>query len=189
MFLVRLNCLDVLALARTNVHLSMWNLPEGPLCRLTVSCGFTSARTRIRRSFTCLICTSVTTTRPSPRRTRHHCNRRPHPSHRRSDCEDGLTKSMCYSFGSQHSGTCTRQHSCVLLLSGWIPKHVREHAMAVHAGWKMFQDTTTPHLFRKDVHLQFQCFGKLFGGRSTTGTDVAELSGRQVLTSVLRLHG
>ena len=113
----------------------------------------------------------------------------PHPSHCRSDCEDGFTKSMCCSFGSQHSGTCTRQHSCVLVLSGWIPKHVREHAMAVHAGWKMLQDTTTPHLFRKDVHLQFQCFGKLFGGRSTTGTDVAELSGRQVLTSVLRLHG
>ena len=32
--------------------------------------------------------------------------------------------------GSQCSGTCTRQHSCVLVLSGWIPRHVREHAVA-----------------------------------------------------------
>ena len=77
--------------------------------------GFTSARTRIRWSFTCLVCVSVTTARSCPPRTRHHCNRRPHCSHYRSDCLDGFTKLLCYSFGSQHSGACARQDSCVLV--------------------------------------------------------------------------
>ena len=94
----------------------------------------TSARTRIRWSFTCLVCVSVTTTRACPPRTRHHCNRLPHCCHRRSDRENGFAKLMCYSFGNQHSGTCTRQHSCVFVLFGWVPKHVREHVMAIHAG-------------------------------------------------------
>ena len=147
------------------------------LCRLTASGGFISARKRIRWSFTCLVRVSVIATRPCPPRTRHHCNRRPHCSHRRSDREDGFTKLMCYSFGSQHSGTCTRQYSCVFVLFGWVPKHVREHAVANPRWVKDAPDTTTPHLFRKDVHLQFQWFGKLFGGRSITGTDVAESHG------------
>ena len=106
-----------------------------------------------------------------------------------TDHVDGFTKLMCYSFGSQCSGTRTRQHSCVLVLSGWIPKHVRDHAVANPRWVTDAPDTTTLHLFRKDVHLQFQCVGKLFGGRSITGTDVAELSGRQIPTSMLRSHG
>ena len=121
-------------------------------------CGFTSARTRIRWSFTCLVCVSVTTTRACPSRTRHHCNRRPHCSHRRSDCEDGFTKLLCYSFGSQHSGTCTRQHSCVFVLFGWIPKHVREHVMAIHAGRKMLQTQRGLICFATNVHLQFSLY-------------------------------
>ena len=71
-----------------------------------------------------------------------------------SDHEDRLTQSMCYSFGGQYSGTCARQHSCALVLSGWIPKHVREHAVANLDWVKDAPDTTTPFLFRKDVHLQ-----------------------------------
>ena len=65
-----------------------------------------------------------------------------------TDHEDGVTKLMCYSFGSHHSGTYTRQQSCVLPLSGWIPKHVREHAVANPRWIKVAPDTTTPHLFR-----------------------------------------
>ena len=42
------------------------------LCRQMASCGFTSARTRIRWCFTCLVCVSVTATRPC----RHHCGHR-----------------------------------------------------------------------------------------------------------------
>ena len=103
-----------------------------------------------------------------------------------SDREDGFTELICYSFGSQHSGTCTRQHSCVFVLFGWIPKNVREHTV-VNPRWvKDAPDTTRHQLFCNGVHLQFQCFGKLFGGGSITGTDVTELSGRQVPTSMLR---
>ena len=166
----------------------MWNLPEGherlSVARWRAGCGFTSARTRIRWSFTCLVCVSVTTTRACPPRTRHHCNRRPHCSHRRSDCEDGFTKLMCYSFGSQHSGTCTRQHSCVFVLFGWIPKHVREYVMAIHAGRKMLQLICFTTMFT----CHFHCICKLLWGRVTIGNDLAELSGRQVPTCSDPMH-
>ena len=189
------SCPDVVALARANfscpcvqlgccthdIERALSGAARAPLCRLTVSCGFTSARARIRRSFTCLVCVSVTATRPCPSRTRHHCNRRPHCSHRRSDGEDGFTKLMSYSFGSQHS--------CVFVLFGWVPKHVREHALANPRWVKDAPATTRHHLFCNGVHFQFQCFGKLIGGRSITGTDVAGLSGRQVPTSMLRSDG
>ena len=66
-----------------DVERALSSAARAPLCRLTVSCGFTSARTRIRWPFTCLICVSVTATRPCPPRTRHHCNRRHHCGHRR----------------------------------------------------------------------------------------------------------
>ena len=61
---------------------------------------------------------------------------------------------MCFTFGSQHSGTCTRQRSCVVVLSGWVPNDVREHAVANPSWVEDAPDTTTPHLFRKDVQLQ-----------------------------------
>ena len=134
-------------------------------------------RTRIRWSITCLACLSVTATRPCPPRTRHHCRRRPHCGHRRSDHEDGFTKLLCYSFGSQHSCTCTRQHSCVFVLSGWIPKLVREHAVANPRWVKDATDTTTAHRFCNKVHLQFHCIGSRLGARSIT--EPASLSGRE----------
>ena len=61
------------------------------------------------------------------------------------------------------------------------------HSMASPRWMEDAPDTAPPHLLRKDVHSQFQCFGKLQGGRSTIGTDVAdngetELWGRQVPT-------
>ena len=69
-----------LGAAHMNIERALSGAARSPLCRLTVSCGFTSARARIRRSFTCLVCVSVTATRPCPSRTRHHCNRLPHCS-------------------------------------------------------------------------------------------------------------
>ena len=197
------SCPDVVALARANfscpcvefgccthdIERALSGAARALLCRLTVSCGKTSARARIRWSFTCLVCVSVTATRACPPRTQHHCNRLPHCSHPWSDHEDGFTKLMCYSFGCQHSGTCTRQHSCIFVLFGLVPKHVREHAVANPRWVKDAPDTTIHHLFCNGVHLQFQCFGKLIEGRSITGTDVTELSGRQVPTSMLRSHG
>ena len=40
--------------------------------------------------------------------------------------------------------------------------------------------------FATKFTLQFHCIGKLLGGRVTVGNDLAELSGRQVPTSMLR---
>ena len=82
------SCSDIVALARANfscpcvklgcctpdIERAVSGAARAPLCRLTVSCGFTSVKTR-------------TATCPCPSRTRHHCNRRPHCRHRRS--EDG----------------------------------------------------------------------------------------------------
>ena len=161
---VRHNCFDFLAFARTNGHLSMWNLPEGHECLSVARWQVADLLRQERESDgpSLVWCMSVTTTRACPPRTRHHCNRRPHCSHRRSDREDGFTKLMCYSFGSQHSGTCTRQHSCVFVLFGWIPKHVREHVMANPSGVEDAPDTTTPHLFQQESSpATFHCIGKL----------------------------
>ena len=69
---------------------------RAPLCRLTACRGFTSARTRIRWSFTCLVCVSLTATRPCPPRTRHHCMRRPRSSRFRVFVRtDGRTPCIC----------------------------------------------------------------------------------------------
>ena len=75
--------------------------------------------------------------------------------------------------------------------AAWLDSEAcRKHAVATRRWVDMFdQDTTTPHLFRKDVRFRFQCFSKLFGGRATIGTDVTELSGRQGPTSMLRSQG
>ena len=135
---------------------------RAPLSRLTVSCGFYFGKNANPTAFIGLVCVSVTTTRACLPRTRHHCNRRPHCSHRRRDREDGFTKFMCYSFGSQHSGTCTRQHSCVLVLLGWIPKHVREHVMAIHAVWKVLQTQRGLICFATKFTCNFHCMAKLF---------------------------
>ena len=85
-------------------------------CRLTVSCGKTSARARIRLSFTCLVCVSVTATRPCPSKTRHHFNRRPRGGRLRVFVRtDGLTPFICSYltnvFGC--SRACTHQRSSV----------------------------------------------------------------------------
>ena len=57
--------------------------------------------------------------------------------------------------------------------------------LVVNLRWgKDAPNMVTPHLSRKHVHLQFQCYGKLLG-RRIIGTDVAELLGRQVPTSML----
>ena len=93
------SCSGIVALARANfscpcvklgccthdIERALSGAARALLCRLTVSCGFTSARARIRLSFTCLVCVSVTATRPCPSRTRHHSNSRPHCRHRRSE--------------------------------------------------------------------------------------------------------
>ena len=100
---------------------------RAPLCRLTVNCGFTLARARIRWSFTCLVCVSVTEDTTSLQPSTSLRPSSPPTRLLASDHEDGFRKLMCYSFGSQYSGTRTRQHSCVFVLSGWIPKHAREH--------------------------------------------------------------
>ena len=115
---------------------------------------------------------------------RHHCvHRRRRGAYLRLATRTD-SRNYVYSFGNPYSGTCS-----VLVLSGWIPNNVRVHAV-VNLRWEEgAPDIMTPHLFRKHVHLQFQCFGKLLGGRRIIGTDVAELSGRQVPTSMLRSHG
>ena len=72
--------LDVFLLARTNAHLSHVEStrasqallsPDGML-RIYIG------ETRIRWPFACLVCVSVTTTRPCTPRTRHHCGHRQH---------------------------------------------------------------------------------------------------------------
>ena len=104
-------CSDAVALARTNfficqcvklgcgthdIELVLSSVARAPLCRLTASGRFTSARTRIRWCFTCLVCVSVTATRPCPPRTRHHCNRRPRGCRLRIFARtDGLTQFIC----------------------------------------------------------------------------------------------
>ena len=72
------------------------------------------------------------------------------------------------------SSPCTRQHSCVLVLSGWIPTRVREHAVANPRWVEDAPDTTTPRLFRKEVHLQFQFCGKFFGRRAIGNDHMGE---------------
>ena len=171
LFVFKQMCLDVLALARTNGHLFMWNLPQGherfSVARWQVADLRRQERESDGPSLVWYVCQSPR--RPCPSRTRHHC------SHRRSDREDRFTKLMC---------TCTGQYSCVFVLFGWVPKHVREHALANPRWVKDAPGTTRHHLFCNGVHLQFQCFGKLAGGRS-----IIELSGRQVPTAMLRSHG
>ena len=68
---------------RSFVHVDFTTRARALLCRQMAGCGFILAGTRIRWSFTCLVCVSVTATRPCPSRTRHYCNRRPHCGHRR----------------------------------------------------------------------------------------------------------
>ena len=133
-------------------------------------CGFTSARTLIRWSITCLAFVSVTTIRPCSPRTQHHCNRRPHCCHRcghrrlpASDREDGFTKLMFYSF------ECN------------IQAHVRVTFMRPGPVWLDSEICS--------LHLQFHCVGKLFAGCVMIGNNLDELSGRQVPTSMLRSHG
>ena len=108
LFVVRHNSLDFLALARTNGHLSMWNLPERherfSVARWQVADLLRQERESDGPSF-------VRYVSLSPRHARAHRGHdliaSPQCSHRWSDREEGLTKLMCYSFGSQHSGTCT----------------------------------------------------------------------------------
>ena len=124
------SCSDVVALVRANlscpcvklgccthdIERTLSGVARAPLCRLTVSCGFTSARARIRLSFTCLVCVSVTATRPCPSRTRHHFNRHPRGGKLRVFMRtDGLTPFICSYltnvFGC--SRACTHQRSSV----------------------------------------------------------------------------
>ena len=90
------------------------SVARAPLCRLTASGRFTSARTRIRWLFACLVCVSVTTTRPCTLRTRHHCGHRHQCVHRLPaiDHEDGFTE------------------LCVLIWKSTFRQHVRVN---VHA--------------------------------------------------------
>ena len=120
-------CSDAVALARTNffsyaqsvqlgcgthdIERVLSSVARAPLCRLMACCRFTSARTRIRWCFTCLVCVSVTATRPCTPRTRHHCGHRHHCVHRRRrGAYLRLTtrtdsRNHVYSFGNPYSGT------------------------------------------------------------------------------------
>ena len=64
----------------------------------------------------------------------------------------------CKLFGSQHSGTCTRHHSCVFVLFGWVPKHVRGHALANPRWVQDAPDTTRHHLFFRRCSLSVLMF-------------------------------
>ena len=100
-----------------DIECALSRAARATLCRLTVSCGFTSARMRIRRSFTCLVCVSVTATRPCPSRTRHHCNRRRRSGKLRVFVRtDGLTPFICSYLNMcvwMFSRACTHQRSSI----------------------------------------------------------------------------
>ena len=139
---------EVLSVARTNAHLSMWNLPERhehlSVARWRVA-DLPRKRTRIRWPFAFLVCVSVTTTRPCPPRTRHHCGHR-----RRRGAYLRVT-----------TRTDSR-NKCVTRLEVNIQAHVRVNVHAslyclvgfrimfastpwqIQAGWKMLQ--TQRHL-------------------------------------------
>ena len=135
---------------------------RAPLCRLTASGGFISARKRIRWSFTCLVRVSVIATRPCSPRTRHHCNRRTRGCKLRVFVRtDGLTPCIC-SYLNILLWKCSRLHAPTLICPyGMYQSGTRT---------SLSSDMMTPHLFRKNVHLQFQCLGQLLGGRSIIGT-------------------
>ena len=139
---------------RSPVHLKSTRAARAPLCRQMAGCGFTSARTRIRWPFTCLVCVSVTTTRPCPPRTRHHCDRR-----RRRGAYLRVT-----------TRTDSR-NKCVTCFKVNIRAHVRVNVHAslyclvgfrimfastpwqIQAGWKMLQTQRHPssNRLRRDV--------------------------------------
>ena len=121
----------------------MWNLRERhehlSVARWRVA-DLPRKRTRIRWPFAFLVCVSVTTTRPSPARTRHHCGHR----RRRGACLRVTTRT-------------DSRNKCVTRLEVNIQAHVRVNVHAslyclvgfrimfvstpwqTQAGWKMFQ--------------------------------------------------
>ena len=105
------------------------------------------------------------------------------------DHEDGFTK-LCVLIWKSSSGNMyasTFMRPCTVWLDPELCSCARCGEFTM--GGEDAPDMMTPHLSQKHVHLQLQCFGKLLGGRRIIGTDVAELSGRQVPTSMPRSHG
>ena len=132
----------------------------------------------------------------APPRTRHPCNRRPRGCRLRIFARtDGLTLFIC-SYLNMLVWMCSCLHAptlfcpCGIYQSGTSTSLLPDGMLVVNLRWgEDAPDMVTPHLSRKHVHLQFQCFGMPLGGRRILGTDVAELSGRQVPTSMPRSHG
>ena len=148
---------EVLSVARTNAHLSMWNLPERhehvSVARWRVA-DLPRKRTRIRWPFAFLVCVSVTTTRPCPPTTRHHCGHR-----RRRGAYLRVT-----------TRTDSR-NKCVTRLEVNIQAHVRVN---VHASCIVWLDSELCSRARR---------GKsMLGGRCSRHNDTSPVSKRCPLT-------